>query len=109
MSASTRRRKTPAAKRGRMTFTLVVDAQEIVVDYQPHWMTDVGHFEFRSPHEPPRRIPISATGYKSYFAPMEEVDAASSPQDYAREIVLAIMRSYRKTNLEDRGQLPLFG
>jgi hypothetical protein len=42
-----------------ITFTLVIEAQEMIVTYQPNWMTDVGHFEFRSPHEPARRIPVS--------------------------------------------------
>lgn len=50
MSAPSRRK---AIKRF-ITFTLVVEAQEMIVTYQPDWMTDVGHFEFRSPHEPPR-------------------------------------------------------
>jgi hypothetical protein len=49
-------------------------------------MADTGHFEFRSPHEPPRRIPISETGYRSHFAPMDDVEASTSPQEYMRAI-----------------------
>jgi hypothetical protein len=109
VSASTRRGKGPAAKRGRITFTLAIEGQEMLVDYRPDYLGDVGHFEFRSPHEPPRRIPVSETGYRSYFAAMEDVKAASSPQDYAREVALALVRSKRKTEPEDRDQLPLFG
>jgi hypothetical protein len=33
--------------------------------YLPHAMTDVGHFEFRSPHKPAGPISISETGYHS--------------------------------------------
>jgi hypothetical protein len=104
VSAPSRRK----AKKRAITFTLVVEAQEMIVDYQPNWMADTGHFEFRSPHEPPRRIPISETGYRSHFAPMEDVEASSSPQDHARDVVLAHLRSRRPTRSEDRDQLPLF-
>jgi hypothetical protein len=109
MSTPSRRKKAPPVADGRVTFTVTIDAQEMIVDYEPHWMTDLGHFEFRSPHEPPRRIPVSETGYRSYFAAMEDVKAASSPQDYAREVALALVGSKRKTEPEDRDQLPLFG
>ncbi|MDH6258416.1 hypothetical protein [Bradyrhizobium sp. BR13661] len=102
MSTSSRRK----AKKSVITFSLVVEAQEMIVTYQPNWMPDTGHFEFRSPHEPPRRIPISETGYRSYFAPMDEVTAADSPQDYAREVVLASLRSHQ--NARNDRQLPLF-
>jgi hypothetical protein len=84
MSKPTRRK----AKKRNITFTLVVEAQEMIVEYQPDWTADIGHFEFRSPHKPPRRIPVSETGYRSHFASMQEVEAASSPQDYARGVVL---------------------
>ena len=73
--------------------TLTVEAQEMIVQYQADWMPDMGHFEFSSPHEPPRRIPVSETGYRSHFAPMEDVVASSSPQDYARDFVLSQIRS----------------
>jgi hypothetical protein len=86
----------------------VVEAQEMIVTYQPNWMPDTGHFEFRSPHEPARRIPVSETGYRSHFASMEDVEAASSPQDYAREVVLEILQSSRKPAREESNQLPLF-
>ncbi len=70
---------------------------------------DVGHFEFRSPHEPPRRIPLSETGYRSPCPPDGDRDLLDSPQDYARDFVLS---SNSITSLEcenqDRNQLPLF-
>jgi hypothetical protein len=71
-------------------------------------MADTGHFEFRSPHEPPRRIPISETGYRSHFAPMEDVEASTSPQEYAHELVLAHLSSRRPARNEERDQLSLF-
>lgn len=70
-------------------------------------MTDIGHFEFRSPHTPPRPIPVSETGYRSYFAAIEDVEAAASPQDFARDVLSALLQS-RKTVEDDPRQLPLF-
>src|ERR1019366_8677113 len=93
------------AKRQFITFTLVVEAQEMIVTYQPNWMTDVGHFEFRSPQEPPRRIPVSETGYRSHFASMADVEASTSPQDYAREVALELLRSRGKPAKETSNQL----
>jgi len=69
-----------------------------------------GQFEFRSPHRPARRIVISETGYLSHFAPMAEIEAADSPQDYAQEIVLAHLNRSGAVRdaAERRGQLSLF-
>jgi hypothetical protein len=75
----------------------------MIVKYVPDWMVDMGHFEFKSPHQPPRRIPVSETGYRSHFAPMDEVDGATSPEEYARDYALSRLRSPR-----DKDQLPLF-
>jgi hypothetical protein len=93
---------------GRTTFTIVVEAQEMVVDYRPYWMSDYGQFAFRGPHKSPRRIPVSEVGYRSHFAPMEEVEASPNPEDYVREVALAFMRSERRTTEGDSNQLPLF-
>jgi hypothetical protein len=44
----------------RRRFKLIIEAQEMLVDYTPNYMSGsfpVGHFEFRSLHQPPRRIP----------------------------------------------------
>jgi hypothetical protein len=108
MSTPSCRRKAPPVADGRMTFTITIDAQEMIVDYEPHWMTDVGHFEFRSPREPRRPIPISETGYCSHFAGMADVEAAASPQDFAREVALGLLRSERSADSEDEDQLALF-
>jgi hypothetical protein len=90
-----------------ITFTLVIEAQETVVTYHPNWMTDVGHFEFHSPHKPPRRIPVSETGYRSHFASMGDVEASAGPQDDARKVVLELLRSRGKIAAEKSDQLPL--
>ena len=104
MSAPSRRK----AKKRNITFTLVVEAQEMIVTYMPDWMVDYGEFEFRSPHKPARRIPVSETGYRSHFAPMSDVEASATPQDYARDFVLATLRSHHHARREEREQLPLF-
>jgi hypothetical protein len=107
MSASSRRRKAPPSLTGGSPSFVAIDGQEMVVDYRPHWMPDLGHFEFRSSHEPRRPIPVSQTGYRSHFAAMEDVEASASPQEFAREVAVAMLQS-RRTVKDDPGQLPLF-
>lgn len=114
-------RRSPRRKAGRaasgdaapaITFSLTIEAQEMRVDYTPYWSAGeapYGHFEFRSPYERPRRIPVSETGYRSHFAPMAEIEAAPSPQDYARELALAVVASGPGGRMvADDGQLSLF-
>jgi hypothetical protein len=60
-------------------------------------------FEFRSPHQPPRRIPVSATGYRSHFAPMAAIEAEPSPEEYARLAALAFIRCAMKKPARDAG------
>jgi hypothetical protein len=112
VSAPVCREEAPDVTDGRITFTIVIEAQEITVDYRARWMTGYGHFEFRSPHEPPRPIPVSETGYRSYFAAMEDVELWASPQDFAHEVALRLLQSRRTGNHEDheeeRNQLSLF-
>ena len=76
-----------------ITFTLTIDAQEILVRYRPRYFitADYARFEFTSPHKPPRRIPVSETGYRSHFSPMHEVEAAPSVEEFARALALALM------------------
>lgn len=102
-----RRKKARPAKKRPVTFGITVEAQPIVVHYQPNWMGDMGQFEFCSPHRPPRRIPVSNSGYYCHFASMEEVKAAKSPQDFAREEALALLRSRRRA-WNETNELPLF-
>jgi len=107
MTARSRRKKVKPVSDGPTTFTIVVEAQQMVVDYRPYWMSDYGQFEFRSPHKPPRRIPVSRTGYRSHFAPMEDVEASESPQRYAQDIALDLLRAEIKREARD-DELPLF-
>jgi hypothetical protein len=100
-------------KKGILVFPLVVEGQEMVVRYEPNWSDGefaCGHFEFRSPHEPPRRIAISETGYRSHFAAMAEIESYASPEEFARAFVMACLSSLRKgkRGLPGDGQLSLF-
>ena len=92
-------------------FTLTIDAQEMTVRYLPYWtkgLAPYGHFEFKSPSEPRRRIPVSETGYRSYFAPMHEIEDAPSVEEYARIVALAIIARQSGPAAEDADQLSLF-
>ena len=85
----------------------------MIVAYEPNWSEGElasGHFEFRSPFDPPRRIAISETGYRSHFAPMEEIESYASPEEFARAFVLACLKSIRKGKEEiaNDGQMSLF-
>ena len=96
-----------------MNFTITIEAQDIAVHYRPRYFAtaDYAHFEFTSPHEPRRRIPVSETGYRSHFAPMHEIEAAPSVEEYARVLVLALMGAKSSTDddgEEEDGQLSLF-
>ena len=44
------------------------------------------------PHEPRRPIAVSEKGYRSYFAPMREIDSAPSVEEYACMVVLLLAR-----------------
>jgi hypothetical protein len=108
MSIRTLRKKTSRQKRKALAFTLVVEGQAMRVCYKANWMTDVGHFEFRSPFKPARRIPVSSTGYLSHIASMDDVKASKSPQRYAREVVLAALSPRRSNRPDESKQLSLF-
>lgn len=98
-------RKEPKKKR----FTLTVEGQEMRVSYTPNWSTGefaYGHFEFESPFDPPRRIPVSETGYLSHFAPMGDIRTADSPLDYARAYVETVLCLGQKK--ADGRQMSLF-
>jgi hypothetical protein len=98
-------------KKGILVFSLVIEAQEMVVQYEPNWSEGefaCGHFEFRSPHEPPRRIPVSETGYRSHFASMEEIASFENPEAFAKAYVKAVLRSTRPRDPHASDQLSLF-
>jgi hypothetical protein len=101
------RKKARPAKKRRMTFRISVEAQPMVVSYRPYGFGNLGHFEFRSPHKPPRRIPLSEKGYLSHYAAMKAVQAAKTPQDFAREEALTLLRSRRRV-WDETNELPLF-
>lgn len=117
-----RRERSPRRKAGRtavpkpkrkVAFRLIVEAQEMLVEYKPNWSEGeyaFGHFEFKSPHEPPRRIAISETGYLSHFAPMAEIEAFESPEAFARAYVESVLNAVQKgkSRTTDRKQLSLF-
>src|SRR5258708_6078681 len=85
--------KAPARSRPKsQKFRISVEGQEMLVEYEADWMKDTGHFQFRSPHKPARRIPVSETGYRSHFAAMEDIAEAESPQEYARLYALSVIR-----------------
>ena len=114
-----RRERSPRRKAGRtavpkpkrkVAFRLVVEAQEMLVEYEPNWSDGefaCGHFEFKSPHTPPRRIAISETGYQSHFAPMAEIEAYESPEAFARAYVESVLNASQKgkSRTTDRKQL----
>lgn len=104
---ASRRKKARPDKNRPMTFRISVEAQPVVVRYQPNWMDDLGQFEFSSPYKPPRRTPLSNSGYYCHFASMEDVKAAKSPQDFAREEALALLHS-RRRGRDETNELPLF-
>lgn len=96
-----------------LIFTLTIEEQDMVVRYRLRYFStvDYAHFEFTSPHEPRRRIPVSETGYRSHFAPMWEIAEAPSVEAYARAVARAIMGARPSPDDDDKkecGQLALF-
>ena len=108
MTAKPHPKKAPRRKPKAIRFKLVVEGQTMIVRYKPNYMDHFGHFEFRSPHKPARRIPVSATGYLNHFASMDDVKAARSPQAYAREVVLAALAPRQPLRPDEANQLSLF-
>jgi hypothetical protein len=108
MSKKPSRKKAPPAKRRRMTFTITVEAQRVAVRYRPYAFGELGEFEFRSPHKPPRRIPMSETGFRSHFVSMRAVKRAKSVADFARDEALALLPWRRSAKPPDSPPLPLF-
>ncbi len=79
-------------------FTLTIEAQDITVRYRPYYIDGLDPYavlEFTSPHQPRRRIPVSETGYRSFFAPMREIEAAPSIEQYACMLALLLAEESR--------------
>ena len=90
-----RRRKAPPTKRRRMTFKLTVEAQPMVVSSEPHWMRDVGHFEFRQPVQIGTRDSRERNRLQA-FPPRWRTSGGAEPQAFARVHVLAMLDGERK-------------
>ncbi len=74
-------------------FTLTIDGQEMTVRYWPYCIDGLDPYavlEFISPHQPRRCIPVSATGYRTFFAPMAEVESAPSIEKYVWMVALVL-------------------
>jgi hypothetical protein len=96
------------------TFTISIDAQDITVRYRSRYFVsaDYGRFEFLSPHEPRRRIPVSETGYRNHFSPMHEIEAAPNLEEYAIALAAALIAAHSGSDddqaFEQPAQLGLF-
>ena len=76
-------------------FTVTIDDQEIRVRYRPNHIGGRDPYailEFSSPQQPRRPIPVSERGYRSFFAPMREVEAAPSVERYAGLVAVILAR-----------------
>lgn len=101
----------PKSPNREIWFPLIIDSQEMLVRYRPQFLhKDYAQFEFHSPNQQKRRIPVSETGYRSHFAPLKEVEAAPSLEEYAR--ILAVALISKKAGFaeedEEQDQLSLF-
>jgi len=92
------------------TFIITVESQQMQVRYRPRRFFNYAHYEFMSIHNPPRRIPLSETGYLSHFSPMHEIEAAPSAEKYAQALAAALIgvKSSPNDDDEEPGQLALF-
>jgi hypothetical protein len=83
------------AHKPETVFTLTIDAQDVTVRYQPNHIDGPEPYaiiEFTNPHEERRRIPLSKTGYRSFFAPMREIEHAPSVERYASLVALVLVQ-----------------
>lgn len=58
-------------------------------------------FRISQPAPAAGRIPVSETGYRSHFAPMPDIEAEASPQEYARLVALAFIRRAPAPTIRD--------
>jgi hypothetical protein len=72
-------------------FTITVDHQPVRVRVRPEYIARfLVHFEFRSPFEPARQIPMSRTGYTSHFVYRADMDETQSLETFALELAKAL-------------------
>ena len=103
-------RKPSKRKAKKQQFEIVVDGQRMLVVYEENWNSyngGMGHFEYRSLADPPQRIPVSETGYRSHFVWNEKIKAAVSIEALALAEALAIMEE-KSRRPADKKQLDLF-
>jgi len=94
-------------------FTVTLSAQEVRVRYRPYYIGGLDPYavlEFTSPHHPRRRIPLSETGYRSFFAPMREIENAPTVEQYACMVALLLLQELstpsRKSDRSSRARMP---
>lgn len=78
-----------------IVFTLTIDQQDIRVRYRPDHIDGSEPYailEFMSAHDPRQPIPVSDSGYCSFFAPTREIEAAPSVERYASMVALLLGR-----------------
>ena len=81
-------------------FTVTIDAQEVRVRYRPNHIGGRDAYailEFISPCHPRKPTPVSESGYRSFFAPMHEVEAAPSIKIYAGMVAVVLSAECRAT------------
>jgi hypothetical protein len=81
-------------------FTVTIDAQEIRVRYRPNHIGGRDAYailEFISPHQPRRGTPVSESGYRTFFAPMRDIETAPSIKIYAGMVAVVLSSERRAT------------
>jgi hypothetical protein len=69
--------------RPKTTFEIEVRGETLIVEYTPEYFATSDHFAYLSPHTPLRPHILSETGYRSHFAPKDDVAQAGGPEVYA--------------------------
>jgi hypothetical protein len=96
-------KKASSSRAQKHHFKLTVEGQAMVVEYTANSRPGLGVFVFQSPHKPARRIPLSEYGSHTHLADMAAVEAADSPEDYARIAALDFIRrviNYNEASLK---------
>jgi hypothetical protein len=101
----TRKQSKKASNSGPQThrFKLTIEGQLMLVEYIPNPRRGLGVFVFESPYKPARCIPLNEYGRSTHLVDMAAVEAADSPEDYARIVALDFIRrviNYNEANLK---------
>lgn len=96
----------------KITYEITIDSQPMIVHYEPDSIGNiVGHFEFLSPHNPRKRIPLSETGYRSEFIFMDVLRNIQDMEAYIYDLANHIIKeeTNRETiDKENEEQMALF-